>query len=863
MNIFKDQENRYYKALVLEEAFPLRLRVLIGRLLLVPLVLYLVVFVFPHAYETIASRVRPPAPGAFPAVLLPATATVRTLAATIPDVWRIPSYLPLVGGKTLPIDPSHPKVNALMLLVLIAWMSLKMLNAYRNSFYYDVEAMLERGIRGAKTPWTTKNYETCAVFWRTEYGDLLRAFAESPYGVEVFHRLGIAKKTMAAYLSARTTVVDYRAKEIELRTVHTLLDLAKYIVASDRDVEQFLFGLGIRERELDGAVEWVERNVKIRKQAERFWGRVALGQTPSFGADFAYGAAYRLGRYSEDLSQKAIGGGSNFRYVYGSREIAELEIILARAKEADALLVGEEGTGKLDVVLDFARDIMNGHTHPALAHKRVMVFHAMMMVAGMKTKSELETETLKVFKDAADAGNIILVLEDFPGFIESSRALGSDIAGLIDPFLAGDKLQVIATADNARFHAVLEGNAGIMRRFETVMLAEPEEAALIRILEESAERIERRARVRFTYPAIVEVARSADKYIQDGVMPDKALDLLVELVPWAEAKISKGIVLLKKLDVLEYVREKTQIPVGEITDEDRDLLMRLDDLLKSQVVGQEAALQVIADAMRRARAGVRSENRPIGSFLFLGPTGVGKTETAKALARVFFHNETALERLDMSEYQSADGLNRLIGTMDGAVGTFTTILREHPYGVLLLDEFEKTNPVILDLFLQVFDEGVFHDAQGKKVNARNTIFIATSNAGAQLIREAMAQGVDLETAKKEIIDQIIAIGKYKPELINRFDGVILFHPLGTAEYELIALQMLEKLSDRLKEQSIALVINRPLIDALLRHGIDPEFGARPMARAVQDVVEKKVAEKVIAGQLGPGSVIEFTAEDFA
>ena len=342
-------------------------------------------------------------------------------------------------------------------------------------------------------------------------------------------------------------------------------------------------------------------------------------------------------------------------------------------------------------------------------------------------------------------------------------------------------------------------------------------------------------------------------------MPDKGIDLLVELTP---AMLSKGGHLVKKLDVLTFVRDKTNIPVGEIKDDERDRLMNLEKLMKELVVGQEQALNVIADAMRRSRAGVRNMNRPIGTFLFLGPTGVGKTETAKALATVFFGNENAMSRIDMTEYQGEDGLSRMIGGADGSTGTLAVMLKEHPYGVLLLDEFEKGSPKVLDLFLQILDEGIFHDAKGKKVNARNTIFIATSNAGAQKIRGAMERGEELETVKGSIIDRIITEGKLKPELFNRFDGIVLFHALNMDNYKKIAGLMLEKLKRRLREQSINLVVNDALTDVILLHGVDPEFGARPMARAVQDIVEKKVAEKIIEGKSGQGSTIEFSARDF-
>ena len=861
-DIFRDPAFRYHRILVLDELFPISLRRLITGATGLFLAFYIVVFILPYAAvrfvpqisttlsEQIANNNIPPRVVAF----------VGMIRSSSPDPIKVPVYVPYLAGRELPLDPRLPREHALFLVVLVVWVSVKILGAYRNSSYYDVEAMLERGETGTKTPYTTQNYEVCDVFFHTQYGDLTLAFVGSVYGQKILERLGVAAETMEEYLRSRTAIVDFRTKVDDVRRMYTLRDLATLLVANDPDLYQFLFQIGIRERELVGAVEWIERMIKRRKQRTRFWGRIVLGQVPSFGADLAFGEAYVLGRYSRNISEQAISGGSNFRFLYGSEEIQELEVVLSRSKEANAILVGEEGSGKMDVILDFARDIMNGHTHSSLARKRVMALQAQTLIAQMRTKSELEIEVLKVFRDAAKAGNIILVIEDLPGFLESAHVLGADVMALIDPYLAGNALQVIATADNARFHQMIEPNNAIMSRFEKVLLAEPGDEALIRILEDVAESAERHGRICFTYPAVVEIAKSARNYFSDGIMPDKAIDLMTEIDAWSGAH---GLSLIKKLDVLEYVREKTQIPVGEITDDDREKLIALEDLLKGQVVGQEEALKVIADAMRRSRAGVRNEKRPIGAFLFLGPTGVGKTETAKALARVFFGSEAALERLDMSEYQGEDALNHMIGTMDGQVGALPVILKEHQYGVLLLDEFEKTNSKILDLFLQVFDEGIFHDALGKQVNARNTIFIATSNAGSQVIRDAMASGVDLAVAKKEIIDRIIEAGHYKPELINRFDGVILFHPLTNSDYEKIALQMLTKLQKRLLEQNIELVINPPLLNAVLTRGIDAEFGARPMARAVQELVEQKVAEKIISGNVGVGSRVEFTAEDFA
>jgi ATP-dependent Clp protease ATP-binding subunit ClpC len=842
---WRDPNYRFLRAITLEHVLPPKYRdwvsVVTGTIILV----YLGVLAAPVIQEKLATGVLVPGPTSGP--LLVETAVLpQADDVAIPDTLSFPHLLPFVGGTEVTLAPNSPRVNALVAFALALWLLMKMLSYYRRSYYFYVEGLLERGKTGAQTPYSTPNYEVCAIYYDVRHGDLLKSFCQSPYGRHIMRRTGIADETMDNYLRARTHIVNWDELESELHAVFTLRDLAHILVEKDPDFYQSIFELGVRERELVGAAEWTERSIKKRRQKDRFWGKVALGQSQSFGADFAYGGAYVLGRYGRDLSQEAIGGGSNFRFVYGNEEIKQLEVILSRTKEANALLVGEEGSGVMDVILDFARDIANGYTNPALKHKRVMAFDAAGFVAGMKGKQELETGLIRLMNDTVRAGNIILILEDLPGFIRSALALDVDVMSLIDPYISGNSIQFIATADNGRFHQYLEPNNSIMQRFEKVMLSEPAEDALVRILEEVAEQAERRNPIFFTYQAVVEIIKSAERYFSDGIMPDKAIDLLVELTP---TMLAKGGHLVKKLDVLDFVHQKTNIPVGNISEDERGRLMNLEELMKKLVVGQEQALEVVANAMRRSRAGVRNMEKPIGTFLFLGPTGVGKTETAKALATVFFGNEGAMGRIDMSEFQGEDGLNRMIGSMEGTPGALPVLLKEQPYGVVLLDEFEKTNTKVLDVFLQVFDEGIFHDAQGRKVNGRNTIFIATSNAGAPLIREAMKQGLDLETVKKDIIDQIIAQGKIKPELFNRFDGIVLFRPLSLPEYTTIAELMLKKLQKRLRDKSINLVINDVVIRALLAHGVDPDFGARPMTRAVQEVVEQRVAEKIISGKL--------------
>jgi ATP-dependent Clp protease ATP-binding subunit ClpA len=342
-------------------------------------------------------------------------------------------------------------------------------------------------------------------------------------------------------------------------------------------------------------------------------------------------------------------------------------------------------------------------------------------------------------------------------------------------------------------------------------------------------------------------------------MPDKAIELLIDVATRASQK-SQSVIDAEY--VYKIVSDKTGIPAGPIGESEKNLLLNLEDKLHEKVIGQQQALNAIARTMRRARAGVQSSEKPIGSFLFLGPTGVGKTETAKALAEVFFGNESKMHRLDMSEFSGSDALSRLIGTTENS-GILPDMLREHPYSVLLLDEFEKASKAVHDIFLQILDEGIFTDARGSKVNARNTIIIATSNAGSQLILKTVRQRKELSTLTQEIINHIIKEGTYRPELLNRFDNTIIFEPLALEEQGLVAGLMLKSLYERVKQQGYELAVNRDLMDILVQKGYNPQFGARPMQRVIQNVIEEKIAQKIISGEATKGSTIDLTRLDFS
>ena len=466
---------------------------------------------------------------------------------------------------------------------------------------------------------------------------------------------------------------------------------------------------------------------------------------------------------------------------------------------------------------------------------------------------------MKIFDETAKAGNIILVISDLPSFIQSARILGTDIINVLAPFLESVNVQVLAMSDVSPYHEYAENNSELSQLFEKVSVRPTDARNIVLSLQSHALLLEWKNGVFFTYQAMLAVAEGAEKYFSSGTPLDKALSILSEAVPVA---LKKKKPLIERSDIEEMLGKSTGIPTGEVSAGEKDKLLNLESILHKRIVAQDEAVSAIADAMRRARTGVESDKRPMGSFLFLGPTGVGKTETTKALAGAFFDSEDRVARLDMSEYQSDDSMNRLIGSFgSGKPGILSSLLRDHPYGVLLLDEFEKASKEVHNLFLQVLDEGFFSDMEGKKVNARNLIIIATSNAGSDMIFKIVQNGEKLSEHREEIIDALVSQGIFKPELLNRFDGVILFQPLGKNELHKIALIMLAGLQKRMQAKGIILQFTDDLVDVVVSAGTDPKFGARPMNRAVSDKVEQVIAKRIIKGEAKPGTVLSLSASD--
>jgi len=544
---------------------------------------------------------------------------------------------------------------------------------------------------------------------------------------------------------------------------------------------------------------------------------------------------------------------------FAAEKINEIETSLARGKASNVLVIGEPGVGKIDLVMQIQQRMQTGKSLDAISSQQMIVLDTNRLFASHNEKQALELTLLQMFGEAAKAGNTIVVIENISAFIKEAEAMGVFVPELLYEYLASPLLKVIATETPGEYHNHLEPMGGFTRRFAEVVIDTPDLSATTRILQSMALINETKHKVLFTYPALTTITTSADRYIVDGVMPDKAIELLIEVATRAQ---QQNKLIIDETFVYEVVSNKTGIPAGPIQAEERDMLLNLEDKLHQQVIGQTRALAAIARTMRRARAGIQSTEKPIGSFLFLGPTGVGKTETSKALAEIFFGGEGNLRRLDMSEFSGSDGLMRLIGDSEKS-GALADLLREHPYCVLLLDEFEKAAQPVHDLFLQILDEGVFTDARGNKVNARNSIIIATSNAGSKLIINTVQQRKELSHLTQEIINGIVRDGVFRPELINRFDSTIVFEPLDIEEQGQVASLMLGGLYERIKEKGYELKVGKDLMDVLVEKGYNPEFGARPMQRVLQDVIEEKVAQRIISGAVQRGDTISLTRSDFS
>lgn len=694
-------------------------------------------------------------------------------------------------------------------------------------------------------------FDVAEILHSTSPLDVTAGFLASSPGKEIVYRLGIVSQELKSFLSSRTERLS--SNSLTFPAEVGLSSYASILFEKDNEFSRFLFSKNIQREEWEGAARFVE-NVRNRaRRRERWWGRDNLARIKSIGVEWSYGKTYTLDKYARPVEPI---DSSRF-----DQEVTSLETILSRAREANAVIVSDVSDYALSVVSALAARIVKRVVFSPIEHKRLMLLDTESLVASAGNKTSFEREFLSMLNQSVKAGNIILVIPEFAVFVRNALALGSDVLALLDSYLSSPDVQVIALSDPDQYHQTIERDERLARLFEKIWVRDRGTEGALSLIEERLSTLEAQEGVFFTYQGALMIAKGAARYMTEGTPSEKALDLLIELV--AVAKKNKKH-FIEERDVLALIESKTGIPTGGVGEKEKEILTNLESILHERIVGQDEAVSAISNTMKRSRSGIVNPNRPLGSFLFLGPTGVGKTETAKTLAQVFFGSEDKMVRLDMSEYNSGDALDRMLGSFTtGTVGMLTSLIREHPYGVLLLDEFEKAHSEVHDLFLQILDEGMFSDMFGKKVNARNAIIIATSNAGSDVIWNMVKQGVSLQKEERALVDTLIQNRIFKPELLNRFDEVIIFHPLEGVHLNKIAELMLEKLKKRLYEKGYDLLITPALVDFLVREGSDPQFGARPLNRAIQERIEKVIAERIISGTIKPGSKVELNESDLS
>ncbi len=607
-------------------------------------------------------------------------------------------------------------------------------------------------------------------------------------------------------------------------------------------------------------------------------------------------------------------------------EIRRTIQILSRRTKNNPVLIGEPGVGKTAIAEGLAQEMVAGTVPAELANKRLMVLDMGSLVAGTKYRGEFENRLKKVIDEIQADGHVILFIDELHTLIGAGGAEGAiDASNILKPALARGELQTIGATTLDEYQKYIESDAALERRFATVQVDEPTPEESLAILKGLRPRYEAHHHAKITDEALEQAVKLSDRYISDRFLPDKAIDLMDEAAAMvrinAEEKKTRKPSLDEQIaelqsakeaaieqqdfdraadlreqelslrakqeqqadrvserqaeqhyrlkvtgeDVAKVVAEWTGVPLTQLKRSESDRLINLEKVLHKRVIGQDEAVDAVAKAIRRARSGLKNPNRPIGSFMFLGPTGVGKTELAKALAEAMFGSEDNMIRIDMSEYMEKFSTSRLIGAAPGYVGydeggQLTEKVRQHPYSVVLLDEAEKAHPDVFNLLLQVLDDGYLTDSKGRRVDFRNTIIIMTSNLGATQLQDEKEVGFGARDMSQDYNAMAGAIRQqlklhFRPEFLNRIDETIIFHSLNKQELHQIVKLMTNELRDRVAEQEISLKVTPAAVDLIAAVGYDPEYGARPLRRAIQDKIEDRLSTDLIDGEIKPGDTV--------
>ena len=718
-----------------------------------------------------------------------------------------------------------------------------------------------------------------------------------------------------AFLEARKFGSEF------IGTEHLLIGIMR---EGDSIAVRIMLDLGVNPQKLYNEIIKVineDENANINEKQSNGKGRGSYNQTPT------------LNQYGTDLTKKAAEG--KLDPVIGRKtEIQRVIQILSRRTKNNPCLIGEPGVGKTAVAEGLAEKIISEDVPEMLKNKRVVSLDIASMVAGAKYRGDFEERIKKCLEEVRKSGDVILFIDEVHTIVGAGSAEGAvDAANILKPLLARGEVQVIGATTLNEYRKYIEKDSALERRFSPVTVGEPTKAETEEILKGIRDKYEAHHNVKITDEAIKSAVELSTRYINDRFLPDKAIDLIDEAASRVKMKTytqpeslkkledeivtldkekedtirvqdfekaailrdkikeekeklqkekekwqnknTKNVTALNEEDIAEVVASWTGVPVKKLTQSENEKLKNLEKTLHQRVIGQNEAVEAVAKAIRRGRVGLKDPNRPIGSFLFLGPTGVGKTELSKALAESLFGNEDAMIRIDMSEYMEGHSVSKLIGSPPGYVGfddggQLTEKIRRKPYSVILFDEIEKAHPDVMNMLLQILDDGRLTDAQGRTVNFKNTVIIMTSNIGARLITDKTTLGFsavdkkdetqkEYESIKKDVMGELKK--QFRPEFINRIDEIIVFHKLNNEDIKQIIDIMINQVTKRMQEKGYNLEIEDSVKELIAKKGIDTNYGARPLKRAIQNILEDRVAEEILDGNIKQNKKAIIKAED--
>lgn len=676
---------------------------------------------------------------------------------------------------------------------------------------------------------------------KSSKGNISSVIAESIQGEFMLKRLGISASDFIKESNIKKSIFTKKAYS-------TFEEIADVIVKSKPWSGEFLRRVGLVKDDISVAAKWWDQN-QMHKTG---YGDDGFGR-PGIGLELLFGYTPNLNRFSINM-----GAPQSFSHRLIGREnvVSRMERVLNSG--SSIVLIGKPGVGKRTVVLEFAHRAAYGKLGPKMAYRRILELDYNFLLSETSDLNRKKSQLAQILSEAVFAGNIVLMIRDIQR-LTNKDVEGYDFTDIFEEYMQKHDLKIIAVSTLKEYERFIASNMRLRKFLKEVEVVPPNKKEAMEILVESAIDWEQKKGCIVTVPAIRRILELSDRYITEVPFPEKALELLEAVVLYKE-QFDENTAGVEDVNVI--LAEKTGISFAHITQQEKKRLGNIEEIIHKRLINQDSAVNLIGKSLRGRSVGVKKENKPVGSFLFMGPTGVGKTETAKVLANVYYGSQDEILRFDMAEYAGREGLERLIGSSSkNQPGVLTTAIKNNPASLLLIDEIEKAKPEIFNLFLTLLDEGKINDAFGRKINCSHLFVIATSNAGAEHVRQIVSKGVMGEDLQKDVVNYVLEKGIFSPEFINRFDGVVVYEPLKQKDLVSIAKLQLDDLETKMKQKGIEIIFGDDVAQKIADEGYDPAFGARPMRRIIDLELGDLVGKAILGDTIKEGDKVKISAKD--